>query len=299
MLNAVREELLDYDSFVSFIKKMLHKKMGKGYDIEICKVVNNSLIHDSLTVLKEGRNFAPNISLNAYYESYIAGTSMAEILKRLCMIYRHCAIPAIQDFFDYSLDALSSYIFFRLINFERNAEILTQIPHKTFLDMAITFHCLIRREDDSISSIRITKEHIKKWGITVDDLQELAHINTRKLFPPALKSIDEVIEEPNDFEDYESKDACPMYVLTNEKGIYGAFYILYKDVIRDFARLINSNLYILPSSIHEIILVPAEDGLEKEHLNRLILEINESFLSADEILSDNVYVYSLGSDDIA
>lgn len=301
MLNAVKDELLDYATFISIIKSMIIKKLGKGYEVEINKLTdNNSPETDILTVLKGGKNFAPNIYLNAYYESYLAGTSMSDILKRLYMIYKHCAIPSINESFECPLDELKSYIFFRLINFERNIRILRKIPYIKFLDLAITFHCLVRGKDDRISTLNITNDHLERWGITTDELLKFAYRNTRRLFPPLLRPMDEVIKEfsENGNRDTEHSETCPMYILTSEKGIYGAFYLLYKDIIRDLARLLNSNLYILPSSIHEIILVPVEVSLKKEYLCRLVLEINESMVSENEILSDNVYIYSLESDKI-
>ncbi|CRZ33626.1 hypothetical protein DFR55_10224 [Herbinix hemicellulosilytica] len=298
MFKAVKEELLDYESFVSYIKNTISKTMGKDYDVGINH--DNLPDTDILTVLKEGRNIAPNICLNAYYESYMAGTPMTEILKRLLMIYRHCSIPAIYDNYNYTLDTIKSHIFFRIVNYNRNMKILTQIPHIKFFDMAITFYCLVRSYDDSICMDKITNEHLRRWGTTVDELQKLAYDNTRKLFPPSLKTLDEVLDEysSNNDKDDESRDNCHLYILSNEKGVYGAFYILYKDIIRDFARLINSNLYILPSSIHELILIPVKNSPEKEYLNRLIMEINETMISDDEILSDKVYIYSIEKDEI-
>jgi len=299
MFNAVRDELLDYASFMSFIKNMIAKRMGKGYNVGINKVING-IETDILTVLKEGRNFAPNIYLNAYYEAYLAGTPISKILDRLCMIYKYCAIPAVQEIGNYSLDIIKTHIFFRLVNYERNIKMLMQIPHKKYLDLAVTFHCLVRGEDDSIHTIPITYNHLKRWGITVDDVLKLAYKNTRKLFPPALKSMEEVIRDfpCNDKKDDERSETCPMYILSNEKGIYGAVYIIYKDIIREFARLLNSNLYILPSSIHEVILIPMEDNLDSEYLRRLVLDINDSMVAENEILSDNVYIYSLETDEI-
>lgn len=301
MLNAVRDELLDYASFVSFIKDKIGERMGKGYDVRVYKIVkNNSHDLDSLIVLKEGRNFAPNIYLKAYYESYLLGTSLAEILERLCMIYKYCAIPIIDEDFEYSLEAMRPYIFFRLINFERNRKFLTQIPYIEFLDLAITFHCLARNEDDSISTIRITNEHMRLWDITTKELKELAFNNTRRLFPPSLRSMKEIMEKflYNDYMDVKSNEPYPIYILTNKKGINGASCMLYKDVIREFARLVNSDIYIIPSSIHEIILIPMENSPDKNYFNRLVLEINSSSLSVDEVLSDHVYIYSLEKDRI-
>lgn len=307
MINAVKEELLDYTSFVSFIKNEITDRMGQGYNIRIFKVMkNNALELDSLVVLKEGENFAPNIYLNAYYDSYIAGTSITEIIDRLCMVYKHCAIPIVQPDFEYTFELMKPYIFFRLVSIERNKKLLTQVPHAKFLDLALTFHCLVRSESEGIGTIRITNEHIEQWGISCDELKELAEENTKRLFPPVIRTMEEVIQDllynngDDEVLDYGAgdEDIYPMYILTNQKGINGASCLIYKDVIKEFAQLIKSDLYILPSSIHEIILIPREGSEDKERFQRMVIDINSSQVPIEEVLSDRVYMYSLEKDTI-
>ena len=308
MVNAVKEELLDYTKFVGLIKSKITERMGKGYKVKIFKVMkNNSLELDSLVVLKEGKNFAPNIYLNAYYESYAAGTSIPEIIDRICMIYEYCAVPIVEEDFDYSLELIKPHIFFRLISLDRNKKLLTQVPYVKFLDPAVTFHCLVRSEEEGIGTIRITNEHIEQWGISCDELMELASENTKKLFPPVIRTMEEVInnllaeEYPDDeisFCDKSTNEMYPMYILTNEKGINGAACLLYKDVIREFAQLKNTDLYILPSSIHEIICIPCNGLEDKELFQRMVMDINRTQVPAEEVLSDNVYMYSLEKDAI-
>ncbi len=308
MVNAVKDELLDYTTFVSFIKNKITERMGEGYNIRLFKIMkNNSLELDSLVVLKEGKNFAPNIYLNAYYESYAAGTTMPEIIDRICMIYEHCAVPIVEENFDYTLELMKPHIFFRLISLERNKKLLTQIPYVKFFDLAITFHCLVRSEEEGIGTIRVTNEHIEQWGISCDELKELASVNTKRLFPPVIKTMEEMIKSlscdyytDDEIFDYEetASDAYPMYILTNEKGINGASCLIYKDVIREFAQLIKSDLYILPGSIHELILVPWSCSEDKERFKRIVMDINSSQVPTEEVLSDNVYMYSLEKDAI-
>ena len=308
MLNAVKDELLDYATFVNLIKNKMTERMGQGYKVKIYKIMkNNSLEHDSLVMLKEGRRFAPNIYLSPYYESYTSGTPIKEIIDRLTMIYSHCAIPVVQENFEYSLKVMKPFIFFRLISRERNKKLLSRIPHMEFLDLAVTFHCLVRNETDGIGTIRISDEHMKRWDITLDQLKELAFKNTIMLFPQVLKTMEEVIRglaeddctENDDFE-YEKPEGEPysMYILTNEKAINGASCLLYKNIIREFARSIESDLYILPSSIHEIILIPVENPDDREHFEKMVREINSSQVPEEEVLSDRVYIYLLEKDTI-
>lgn len=304
MINAVKDEIIDYTSFVSFIKDRITDRMGRGYDIKLIKVIkNNALELDGLVVLKEGEKSAPNIYLNAYYDAYLAGTPMKEIVERICTLYKQSVLPVIKPDFRYTLELMKPYIFFRLVNSERNKKLLTRVPHIEYLDLALTFHCLVQGDDDGIGAIRITNEHIGQWGITLDELFQLAKENTRVLFPPIIRPIEEVIRElqgDNEIIDFGAIEGeiYPMYILTNQKGINGASCIIYKDVIKDFAKQHNSNVIILPSSIHEIILVPTKDFADKEWLKSMVIDINSTQVPIEEVLSDNVYQYLLEKDEV-
>ncbi|NLY47539.1 MAG: hypothetical protein GX059_00750 [Clostridiales bacterium] len=307
MQHAVKEDLLDYASFVSFIKNEVAERMGQDYTIRVIRVMkNNSVELDSLVVLKNGDNSAPNIYLQPYYESYLSGTPLTGIIDRICKAYENFSIPVLRKDFEYTFERMRPYIFFRLINLKRNEKLLSQIPYVKFLDLAITFHCLVRNEKENIGTIRISNRHLEEWQVTRNDLMKLAAENTRKLFPPVIKPMEEAIREVSadvmyednmDFDSNESSGAS-MYVLTNEKGLHGASSLLYPDVIREFAYHVDADLFILPSSVHEIILMPVRNPDDRQKLQKMVREVNSVILAPDEILSDNVYIYSLESDQI-
>jgi hypothetical protein len=318
MLQALKEETLGYDLFVSTVKQMVRTKLGEGYDIRIYKVIkNNSLELDSLVVLKENLNIAPNIYLLPYYEAYREGTELADIADRLCTVCLHSTMPAMDQNFTYAFEQMKPYIFFRLVSFERNRKLLSDIPHICYLDLAVTFHCLVRNDEEGIGTIRITNEHMKLWDITINDLKDLAVRNTEALFPASIKSMEEVLSgilnegvfggpEDDTAEELSLKllpdsvisSQPKMYILTNQKGINGASCLLYENVIRQFAGQMNTDLYILPSSIHEIILIPGEQSMKKEVFARMVEDVNRTQVAAEEVLSDHVYYYSREKDRI-
>jgi len=86
--------------------------------------------------------------------------------------------------------------------------------------------------------------------------------------------------------------SADMFVLTNISRINGAACMLYEDVLSNFANSIDSDLYILPSSIHEVIIVPQVNNLDKTELCQMVKEVNAEGVADDEILSDHVYVYN-------
>ncbi|HKL98550.1 MAG TPA: DUF5688 family protein [Mobilitalea sp.] len=312
MSEILQERTMNYDSFVSAMKQIIEVRMGDGYDISIYKVIkNNSLELDSLVVLQEGRNIAPNIYLMPYYESYLEGTAIDEVADRLCGVYQNGSVQNVDDDFSYTLKEMKPYIFYRLVSFDKNIKLLENVPHIKYLDLAITFHCLVRSDEDGIGTIRITNEHMKLWDVSLGDLKELAVANTERLFPANIKSMEEVLMgmlssdlvladgdnpmadlSPKLIDDLKNPCQHEMYILTNQKGINGASCMLYGDIIRTFANHINSDLYILPSSIHEILLVPQTPDMKIESLTKMVEEVNQTQVAREEVLSDNVYYFS-------
>ena len=84
----------------------------------------------------------------------------------------------------------------------------------------------------------------------------------------------------------------PMYVLTNRKRCNGAACVLYEQVLENFAKKINDNLYILPSSVHEVIMIPASFAGKASQLREMVEEINATQVEDEEVLSDSVYFFN-------
>lgn len=318
MVQTVKKRTMEYGTFVSTITNRVKDVMGEGYHVQVYKVIkNNSLELDSLIVQKEGRKFAPNIYLMPYYESFLEGTPLQEIVRRLCIIYRDAVNPIQEKDFNFTLDNMKQYITYRLVSYEKNEKQLNTIPHIKYLDLAVTFHCLVRNDSQGVGTMRITEEYLKQWEISLDELLLYAVTNTRKLFPPCLHNMKEIIEgilleeqTNNKFDagSYEkvnnglSIDSLPeqkeMYLLTNDRGINGASCILYENLLSEIADKIHSDFYILPSSIHETILVPVDRSVTKEVLLQMVSDINRTHVARDEVLSDWVYYYSREKDAI-
>lgn len=312
MLQVVKETVSNYTIFINEITDMVKAMMGEEYTVRIYKVTkNNSLELDSLVILKKGENFSPNIYLLPYYEAYMKGTGIKVLAEGIHTIYMNSRVPVVNEKFSYSFDDIKSFIIYRLVSYDKNRKLLEKIPHILFLDMAITFHCLVRDDDDGIGTIRITNEHMQMWEKTLKDIHLLAVNNTHNIFPHNIRSMDEVIlgmlkeEYKNGKEDDQSDIMLDnfldnpdnphehkMYILSNQKGINGATCLLYENVLKEFANRIHSDFFILPSSIHEVILVPYDETISKEALAEMVKDVNLTQVARDEVLSDRVYYYS-------
>ncbi len=311
MLQFVKEGISHYDTFVTEIINLVRQRMGEDYDIKIYKVTkNNALELDSLIMLRKDKNFSPNIYLLPYYEEYIMGAEIKELAEKLCHTYLNYQLPIMSESFSYRFEDVKDFIVYRLVNFQRNKKLLEKIPHIKYLDMAITFHSLVRQDNDGIGTIRITNEHMRAWETTLKELYHRAADNTGRIFPPSIQSMEDMIlgmlkedimdcnqDEQSetiikDIIEHQNSDRKKIYILTNQKGINGATCLLYENVLKNFANQIQCDLFILPSSIHEVLMIPYDRTMTRELLSEMVRDVNHTQVARDEILSDSVYLYS-------
>jgi hypothetical protein len=294
----------DYEAFVSKIIEATKEILGEEYSARISKVTkNNSLEFDTLLLMKEGDKVSPNIYLLPYYEEYKKGADLTYLAYKVCDVYRQSKASIILgDDFSYAFDEMKQNIIYRLVNYDKNKGLLEKIPHMKFLDLAITFCCLVHNDKDGIGTILITNEHLKSWGASIQELSALAAENTPKIFPCKIQNIMDMlrkmIADSNDLPDEFLVDLIPipdegmMYILSNSTGANGATCLLYENILKEFADQLQSDLFILPSSVHEVILVPFNEDITKDALTEMVKTVNGTEVAEDEILSDKVYIYS-------
>lgn len=200
-------------------------------------------------------------------------------------------IPNLQEF-----ENIRGRIIYRLVNYEKNKEILEDCPHIRLYDLAVTFRWVARIDDVGVSTSLITNKQVKEWGVSVNDLVLAARQNTPRLFPAKIIDMEEMLAGMVSFILYPS--AIPMYILTNEQELNGASALLYGDILKDFANKKGSDMYILPSSIHEVIMVPADRIDDPKGLSSMVHEANTTVVSTGDVLSDSVYYYDRKKDQI-
>lgn len=295
---------MDFTSFTELVRLEVSKKISDGCIVQLNDVrKNNGVILKGLTITQGNCNISPTIYLNNYYTDYISGKStLSHIINCVLDTYSRNKIEQCVDMrFFLNYGDIKERVIYKLINTERNKELLDDIPHIEFLDLSIVFQCLVSQEEFGLSSILIHNAHLKLWDVTTEELYQAAIDNTPGLLKYEIEGMAEVLcsimqeEAPNQF----NSDECmmnfsnniTMHVLSNQHKVEGAACILYPHVLSDFADTIDSNLYIIPSSTHEVLLLPAENDTEYTEIKSMIKEINDTQVSAEEILSYSLYYF--------
>ena len=301
------------DVFATTIKVAVETALGIGYSVEIHEVLkNNDTRLTGLTIRGGASNVAPTIYLEGFFAKYKEGTTMTVICNNIIETYEahkvNCNFDAssVTDF-----ERAKKQICYKLINAERNSELLADAPHKIVCDdLAVIFYILVSQDFEGTATITIRNNMMNIWGVDTDILFALALDNTQRLFRGSVKSMASVMmdmfsdrlddEDAKEFYDMvvSEEDMIPMYVCTNLAKVNGAGVILYKDLLKEFADRIGADFYILPSSIHETLLIPVVDNMELDYLTSMVREVNATQVAPEEQLSDNVYIYRRATDSI-
>ena len=290
---------MEYKEFVEYIKMNAGYIAGEGGNITINHVIkNNGCEMDGLVIMEKGKDIAPTIYLDSFYELYTNGENIKNIIRQIEVIYEQNKNNVT---FDVNIlkhfDTIKDKIVYKVVNYRSNEKLLEQVPHKRILDLAVVFYCLLDNEYGRSATALIYNNNLKNWNVTIDDVYKAALKNTPDLLHSKISSMAALFEKCGvnvDGEEVDLKDYVPsdMYVLTNESKLNGAACILYENVLYDFAQKLGADLYILPSSVHEVILLPKLSMFEKDELVNMVKGVNTEGVAADEVLSDHVYEYN-------
>lgn len=291
--------MMNFEKFMAWVKENITSKDWKETSqIEISVVKkNNGVSATGLFIRENGQDVSPILYLDDYYIHYQNGELLENVIRNIRADYDKkvqmaaVKIPNLQEF-----ENIRGRVIYRLVNYEKNKEILEDCPHIRLYDLAVTFRWVARIDDVGVSTSLITNKQVKEWGVSVNDLVLAARQNTPRLFPAQIIDMEEMLAGMVSFILYPS--AIPMYILTNEQELNGASALLYGDILKDFANKKGADMYILPSSIHEVIMIPADRIDDPKKLSSMVHEANTTVVSTGDVLSDSVYYYDRKKDQI-
>ena len=302
---------LNYEEFKERIKDDIKDYMDEKYkdcEVVIRKVNKTNREVDGLNMLDIPglKNATPTLYVNDLYEKYEKTGDYEEVARMAAETMEYGIKSFNSQIKEECLDTskLKDKVFFSLINAEQNRELLNTVPHREFEDLAIVYRWNIGAGSDGVYTNLVNNDLAEKEGLTENDLYNAASKNTKELFPVSIKNMNEVIGEmifgesgideemQKEFSEVmqETPDENCMYVITNESKLFGAASMLYEEPIHELAERVGSDLYILPSSVHEVIAVPADFG-SPEELAEMVYEVNMEQVDINDRLSNQVYHY--------
>lgn len=286
---------MNYQQFVAVLREKTDRLFDSQTNVKIHHALkNNGTRRIGLTIFQKGTNISPTIYLEEYYQQYQNGRDLDEIAHSIINLYHEVKfehsweVSQVQNF-----ELAKPQIVYRLIHFQKNEILLKDIPHVPYMDLAIVFYLLLETTEKGAATILITNEMMNYWKVSLEQLYPIAMKNAplslRAECKPMHTVIRELLREPPQEEDME--ESC-MFVLSNQYRHFGAACMLYDRVLEDIGNQLGEDYYILPSSIHEVIILPTSCSLNHDELNEMVLEINDTQVSEEDVLSDHAYYYS-------
>lgn len=273
--------MMNYDLFKSLIAERIGDYLPPVFneaEILVKKVCKINEEKDALIVVLKGDEMtysSPTIYLDDMYEEFCEYEDLDDILFKISLIVMQYTGQIPRECIEIDLNAKRDSIVMTLINKEKNKSMLEDVPHKDFLDLAITYRIVMCFDDSGFSTVLLTNELMEDMGLTLEEVDKLAQENTSRIFPLEI-----------------CKFSKEFYMMTNEEKIHGATTMVCTESMEKLAEIINDNFYIIPSSIHEVLAVPAKYA-NLRRLKHILDDANENFVEPNEILSDRLYYYSL------
>ena len=303
---------MNYTEFLEYVKGHIMDFLPEEARYAKTSIIksqqNNDVIWMALTISQIAEGVSPQIYMEIFYHMYECGINIDSILRTIAERYLKCRRNDFVGIGQWIMDYknVKKKIVLQVVNRDRNISLLPNIPHKNLenTDLSAIYNVYLNTQDNQDAMVCVNNYCLAHWDITDEDLFQTALENTIRIFPAKIESMTEIFEEQYGgikreeqsghagLEDFKMESHM-LYVLSNTKKIQGAAVMFYPDVLQRLADNACANLFILPSSIHEILLQKdtADAELSADKLQAIVKDINRHVVEAKEILSDAVYYY--------
>ncbi|MBQ3797085.1 MAG: hypothetical protein II842_12575 [Butyrivibrio sp.] len=297
----------DYQEFKGAFKDLVEKTfVDKGiHDVE----VENRLVdkvnetYDAFTIKHTGSDVGVNISVTEAYSAYAKDEADIKTIAN-AMVNRTVEAllnaPVISDGINdiQNYDVMKNKLVMEVVSAETNAELLETVPHKDIEDMAVIYRFDVKDIVGEGATVIVTNKMLDNYGITPDQLHEDAVKNAPEIRPIVIQGMAEVLAKQMGVEEMEMlglnipPEQEQIFVASVPDNVHGAGILAYEDFMdKASERVGNQSFFILPSSIHELLIVPDNGMMDLHSLEQMVREVNATTVDPSEKLTDNVYHY--------
>lgn len=288
---------MDFKEFIENVQVELpHYFTDALKNAEVTTAEVNKLQGESysgITIRPENSELGITLNLEQSFMDFNNGHSMDSILQNIVENTEQHLSDVPQ--FDMSklgnYEEMKSHLTVQLVGKDMNEEMLQSVPHQSIEDMAVVYRFNLRQTPEGTASILISNNMLENYGITQEQLHADAIENTAMQHPVSIRNMNEVIAAMVG-DDFPMPDGpSPMYVASNESGFNGAGVITYPDFMEQATETLGGSFYILPSSLHEVIIIPDDFHMKAQELKDMVADVNRSEVDTADRLTDNVYHY--------
>ncbi len=281
------------------VKRTLDERTDSDYQVELHTMTKMNETYEAITVKPEDSQIGVNLNATALYKAYEDGMDYDRIVSEAS----DKAFSALESRPDFNIDAFTDYdrmketLAMEVVSAERNADILDTVLHKNMEDMAIVYRFVVAQDNAETGTILVTNDMLDRYGITPEQLHADAMKNAPEVRPMEIKGMGEVLAQQMGVEDLEvlglniPPEQEQMYVASVKGNVHGAGVLAYEDFMDKAAERAGGSFFILPSSIHEVLIIPDNGNFDLHSLENMVKEVNATTVDPVDKLTDNVYHY--------
>ena len=294
---------MDYEEFkeqfISAVKESLYEQ-GSDMNVSVNEVKKLNESYEAMTVTPEGARVGVNIGIERFYDAYNEGRPFDEVVDKAVETINH----GINERPDFDIDSFTDYsqmkekLAMEVVSAETNKEVLENVPHKDLEDMAVVYRFVLSSDDEGRASILVTNQILESMGVTPEQLHADALEIAPQIKPAEIRGMSEVIAEMMGMEQAEALGIMPMrpedeqlFVATVPDKTHGAGVLAYQNFMDQAAERVGGDFFILPSSIHEVLIVPDNGRMDLKDLEAMVRDVNATQVAPADKLTDNVYHY--------
>lgn len=288
---------MERNEFLRILKNNVSDMLGSQYEYQLReRYINNGVKSDAITISRIGESYGKTFAI-----VYDGADGYDEIYNKAWYIaddFESCAELNMEENINKYLDweVSKDLVVFSLVNYKANKEWLEHMPHVVLSDLAMVFYISVKAEDGMLITW-VDNSLIETWKIDANELPEIARRNTMRLYPAIMSSLDNMAGGLG-IKVHTDDLKTGLYILSNEMFNRGAAVIFYNGLLKSLADMLESDLVLIPSSIHEILFLKKSEKIDYEEMQCLIIGINKNLLKVEDVLSNNLYVYSRENDEI-
>ena len=297
------KEHMDYEEFkeqfISAVKESLYEQ-GSDMNVSVNEVKKLNESYEAMTVTPEGARVGVNIGIERFYDAYNEGRPFDEVVDKAVETINH----GINERPDFDIDSFTDYsqmkekLAMEVVSAETNKEMLENVPHKDLEDMAVVYRFVLSSDDEGRASILVTNQILESMGVTPEQLHADALEIAPQIKPAEIRGMSEVMAEMMGMEQAEALGIMPMrpedeqlFVATVPDKTHGAGVLAYQNFMDQAAERVGGDFFILPSSIHEVLIVPDNGRMDLKELEAMVRDVNATQVAPADKLTDNVYHY--------
>ena len=293
------EKRLNFIEFVDAVKDNIKDYLPEPFqdaEVKVDPFQKLNTAYLGLQVRREDQMVVPNINLNGMFDQYQKeGYTMAAMLTVIAQQLQ--SEPEVQTAWLKDYSQVKDHLFIRVSDVKENMAFLAKAPHKEVDGLAVSYHIAFEGQHGVEASTPLTNQMMVMYGVTAEQLHTDALESSQRLYPAKFRNMNEIMAEMMGGVDadmmppMEPQEGSPLMVLTNTQGIHGASALFYPGQLDAIAQQVGSDFFVLPSSVHETLILADDGTMEPDSLQFMVREINQSTVAPEDRLSDFVYHY--------